>query len=113
MAGSSATVIRAGSSVDRPARGEHIAQRHIVQTQPTPMSPREAITGIGGVFFKARDPKALAAWYREQLGVPVFPNSTYGTLKVGDDGRDATGTPLKTAWSTFPLTTEYFGEGPS
>ena len=31
----------------------------------------ERIVGIGGVFFKARDPKALAAWYREHLGVPV------------------------------------------
>jgi len=77
------------------------------------MSSREAITGIGGVFLKARDPKALAAWYREQLGIPVFPNSTYGILKVGDDGRDATGTPLKTAWSTFPLTTDKFGDGPA
>src|SRR5208282_2577204 len=31
----------------------------------------EQVVGIGGVFFKARDPKALAAWYREHLGVPV------------------------------------------
>ena len=30
------------------------------------------VTGIGGVFFKARsDEKALAAWYRDNLGVPV------------------------------------------
>jgi predicted enzyme related to lactoylglutathione lyase len=28
-----------------------------------------AVTGIGGFFFRARDPKALAAWYREHLGV--------------------------------------------
>ena len=77
------------------------------------MSTRETVAGIGGVFFKARDPKALAAWYREQLGIPVFPNSTYGTLTVGEDGRDATGTPLQIAWSTFPLTTDYFGDGPS
>lgn len=27
-------------------------------------------TGIGGVFFRARDPVALAAWYRDQLGLP-------------------------------------------
>ena len=27
------------------------------------------VTGIGGFFFRARDPKTLAAWYREQLGV--------------------------------------------
>ena len=34
----------------------------------------ERVVGIGGVFFKARDPKALAAWYREHLGVPVEPD---------------------------------------
>jgi len=28
-------------------------------------------TGIGGIFFKARDPKALAEWYRIHLGVEV------------------------------------------
>lgn len=27
------------------------------------------VTGIGGFFFRARDPKALAAWYSEHLGV--------------------------------------------
>jgi hypothetical protein len=43
---------------------------------------RERVTGIGGVFFRAEDPKALADWYREHLGVPstedgyvVFPES--------------------------------------
>ena len=29
------------------------------------------VTGIGGVFFKTRDPKALAAWYREHLGLEL------------------------------------------
>jgi catechol 2,3-dioxygenase-like lactoylglutathione lyase family enzyme len=29
------------------------------------------VTGVGGVFFKAKDPKALAAWYRDVLGLPV------------------------------------------
>ena len=29
------------------------------------------VTGIGGVFFKAKDPKALAAWYAEHLGVQL------------------------------------------
>lgn len=29
------------------------------------------VTGIGGVFFRARDPDALQAWYRDQLGVVV------------------------------------------
>ena len=29
------------------------------------------VTGIGGVFFKARDPEALAAWYNEHLGIAL------------------------------------------
>jgi predicted enzyme related to lactoylglutathione lyase len=29
------------------------------------------VTGIGGVFLKSRDPKALAAWYRNHLGIDV------------------------------------------
>jgi predicted enzyme related to lactoylglutathione lyase len=32
---------------------------------------RERTTGIGGVFFRARDPEALVAWYAEHVGVPV------------------------------------------
>ena len=28
-----------------------------------------AVTGIGGIFFRARDPATLAAWYREHLGI--------------------------------------------
>lgn len=32
------------------------------------------VTGIGGVFFKAKgDPKALAAWYQTHLGLPLAP----------------------------------------
>ncbi|QEH35217.1 Glyoxalase-like domain protein [Aquisphaera giovannonii] len=66
----------------------------------------EQVVGIGGVFFKARDPKALAAWYREHLGVPVEPGQTYGTFS------SAAAEEL-TAWSTFPADTPYFGPGPS
>jgi len=32
---------------------------------------KERVTGIGGVFFRARDPQALVAWYAKHLGVPV------------------------------------------
>src|SRR5471030_3035230 len=31
------------------------------------------VTGIGGVFFKAKDPKALQAWYQQHLGIDVKP----------------------------------------
>ena len=73
------------------------------------MTDRQKVAGIGGVFFKAKDPKALAAWYRDHLGVPLDEGATYGAFSVGDNGHDATGTPLITVWSTFPVTTEYFG----
>lgn len=66
----------------------------------------ERVRGVGGVFFKARDPKALAGWYREHLGVPVEEGQTYGAFESGGAGE-------QTVWSTFPLATEYFGPGAS
>jgi hypothetical protein len=30
------------------------------------------VTGIGGIFFKARDPQALCAWYKKHLGIDVL-----------------------------------------
>jgi glyoxylase I family protein len=38
----------------------------------------ERVTGIGGFFFRARDPEGLAAWYEERLGVTGVPQS-YGS----------------------------------
>ena len=43
----------------------------------------ERVTGVGGVFFRTRDPAALVTWYEEHLGVPVregyviFPQSRH------------------------------------
>ncbi|HEX3363712.1 VOC family protein, partial [Phenylobacterium sp.] len=31
------------------------------------------ITGVGGIFLKSKDPKALARWYRDVLGIPLEP----------------------------------------
>ena len=65
------------------------------------------VTGVGGVFLRARDPKALAAWYAEHLGVPL---SDYGgaNFEWSDEIPAGTGS---TAWSTFPADTKYFGPG--
>src|SRR5258708_37816681 len=35
----------------------------------------EKVTGIGGLFFRARDPKALARWYQQHLGISLTPLS--------------------------------------
>jgi predicted enzyme related to lactoylglutathione lyase len=66
----------------------------------------ERVLGVGGIFFKARDPKTLAAWYRDHLGVPLETDQTYATFK-------SSGAAEVTAWSTFPAETTYFGEGPA
>ncbi|MGL6075108.1 MAG: VOC family protein [Fimbriiglobus sp.] len=66
----------------------------------------EKVLGIGGVFFKARDPKALAAWYRDHLGLPIEPEQTYVSFT-------STGPGEQTVWSTFPADSTYFGPGPA
>lgn len=38
-----------------------------------------AVTGIGGFFFRARDPDALQAWYSENLAVGTGPYGTWDT----------------------------------
>ena len=48
----------------------------------------ERVTGIGGFFFRARNPDALAIWYQERLGVKTVPE-TYGE-EVWRQGEGAT-----------------------
>jgi predicted enzyme related to lactoylglutathione lyase len=63
------------------------------------------VTGIGGVFFKARDAEALRAWYRTHLGIEVQPwgGASFSWREPGGPGREGS-----TVWSIFPSTTEYF-----
>jgi predicted enzyme related to lactoylglutathione lyase len=65
------------------------------------------VTGIGGVFLKARDPKVLSAWYAANLGIEI---ADYGgaTLLWSDEVPAGTG---MTTWSLFPADTAYFGPG--
>jgi catechol 2,3-dioxygenase-like lactoylglutathione lyase family enzyme len=67
-----------------------------------PAEPAGHITGIGGVFIKAKDPKALAAWYRDVLGMPLQP---WGGAALH---YDAPGHPPAAAWSAFPASSSYF-----
>jgi predicted enzyme related to lactoylglutathione lyase len=55
------------------------------------------VTGIGGVFFRARDPQALAAWYAEHLGVPI----SEGGHAIFPESRN-------TVWSAFAADTDYW-----
>lgn len=69
---------------------------------------KSRVTGIGGVFFKARNPKKLGAWYQRHLGLAIEP---WGGTSF--NWRDAKSPKKKgsTVWSPFPSDTEYFGPG--
>jgi glyoxylase I family protein len=60
------------------------------------------VTGIGGLFFRARNPESLAKWYSDHLGVSVVP------LNYGEQPWMQEAGP--TAFAPFPETTEYFGD---
>ena len=67
----------------------------------TMAEPVGHVTGIGGVFVKSKDPKALAAWYRDVLGLDV--KSWGGALLP----YDAPGHPHVAVWSAFPETSDH------
>ena len=64
-------------------------------TNEEPSGGEGHITGIGGVFFRARRREELAAWYHETLGLPV---TDAATARLGD-----------TVWAAFDQDTSYFG----
>ena len=57
------------------------------------------VTGVGGIFLKAKDPAALGSWYKRHLGVDVQPWGGAAFDWVDSDGKPTGGT---TAWSVFP-----------
>ena len=59
------------------------------------------VTGLGGIFVKSKDPKALAQWYREVLGLEVKP---WGGAAMPFD---APGHPPKVSWTAFPESSDY------
>lgn len=62
------------------------------------------VTGIGGVFFKCKDPKKLRAWYRANLGLNT---NQYGAVFEWYQGADSTKKGF-TQWSLFGEKTKYF-----
>lgn len=61
------------------------------------------VLGVGGVFFKSSDPKALGDWYREWLGIPVDPE--WGGFGFSPEEVPEHGL---TVWSPFRADTDYF-----
>ena len=70
------------------------------------MAARHRVLGLGGVFVRARDPEALAAWYQEHLGFEVrdFGGAFGAIFTLAEDE------PGYQIWTAFPAETPYFGD---
>nr|WP_298153102.1 VOC family protein [Flavobacterium sp.] len=62
------------------------------------------VTGLGGIFFKCRDPKAMRAWYSTHLGLAT---NQYGSVFEWRQALDPTQKGF-TQWSPFNEKTQYF-----
>jgi glyoxylase I family protein len=65
------------------------------------MHAMEKVIGIGGLFFRAKDPKQLAQWYQEHLGVTRTPDNYDDPCWTQQAG--------PTVFAPFPEQTTYFG----
>jgi glyoxylase I family protein len=70
-------------------------------TEAQTNSPTERVLGIGGLFFRSRNPKILAEWYRANLGVDPLPTD------YNQRGWQQAAGP--TAFAPFPMNSDYFG----
>jgi len=62
----------------------------------------EHVIGIGGVFFRSKDPSALGQWYKVHLGIDLVP-SDYGQQPWSQEAGP-------TVFAPFPHDTDYFGD---
>lgn len=65
---------------------------------------QKKVTGIGGIFFKCKDPKQLKEWYQKHLGLNT---NQYGSVFEWFQGADSTKKGF-TQWSPFNEKTKYF-----
>lgn len=61
------------------------------------------VIGIGGIFFKSKDPKTLCAWYAEHLGLKLDPSFDGAIFPASNLPTEA-----YAVWSPFPNDSDYF-----
>lgn len=61
------------------------------------------VIGIGGIFFKSKDPKKLGEWYKTWLNIEIDPSFGGATFKTTSQPKDT-----YTVWSPFKESTTYF-----
>lgn len=67
-------------------------------------NPMKRVTGIGGIFFKSKDPKKTTEWYQKHLGLETNPyGATFETYESPDSNSKR-----QTQWTPFPEDSKYF-----
>lgn len=80
------------------------AFKTVITKQSENLANLKRVTGIGGIFFKCKDPDKMKAWYKTHLGLNT---DKYGTNFEWRQGADSTKKGF-TQWSPFAETTKYF-----
>lgn len=76
----------------------------LITNKKAQQSDFKKVTGIGGIFFKCKDPKKMREWYEHHLG---FNTNKYGTVFEWYQGADSTKKGFS-QWSPFNEKTKYF-----
>jgi predicted enzyme related to lactoylglutathione lyase len=76
----------------------------IISKQSNKQKTIKKVTGIGGIFFKCKDPQKVREWYQGHLGLNT---NQYGAVFEWYQGADSTKKGF-TQWSPFKETTKYF-----
>ena len=80
------------------------ALNNLITNKSGDNSSLKRVTGIGGIFFKCKDPKQMREWYQTHLGLNT---NDYGAVFEWRQGADTTKKGF-TQWSPFKETTKYF-----
>jgi len=81
-----------------------IAFDNIITKESNKETNMKKVTGIGGIFFKCKDPNKMKEWYKTHLGLNT---NQYGTVFEWRQGADTSKKGF-TQWSPFNEKTKYF-----
>jgi catechol 2,3-dioxygenase-like lactoylglutathione lyase family enzyme len=70
---------------------------------------KQRITGIGGIFFKVKNPQKLGDWYKKHLGIPI--DDQWGGWSFRWRELKSPKKAGSTIWCPFDPSTKYFGPG--
>ncbi len=84
--------------------GMGFAAKAFISKLSTKESTMKKVTGIGGIFFKCKDPEKMRAWYKANLGLNT---NEYGAVFEWYQGADSTKKGFS-QWSLFKESTKYF-----